>query len=613
MKKIAFVWSLMMLISFHALGDNVNFTADAPETVAVGDQFRLSYTVTTQDVKDFRAPSIKGFEVLMGPSRSQQSSVQIINGKTSSTSSITFTYILLANTEGSYTIPGATILADGNKKISNSVQIKVLPADKASGGGASSGDNTSNRGAAGTSNSTAVSSNELFVTATVSKSNVYEQEALLLTYKIYTLVDLRGFDNVKLPDFKGFHSQEVELSDNRKWNLEHYKGRNYRSTIYRQFVLFPQQTGKIQIEPARFDASVAKVSQTVDPFEAFFNGGSNYVEVKKTLLTPRLTVDVKSLPAANKPNDFSGGVGDFNITSSISSNSLKTNDAVTIKIDVSGVGNMKLLATPEIKFPEDFEVYDPKVDNNFKLTSNGLHGTKTIEYLAIPRTAGKYTIPALNFSYFDVKSRSYKTISTEAYELNVEKGAGDATQMVANFNNKEDLKVLNEDIRFIKQNEVELSPRGNFFFGSWEYWLFYLIPGLAFALSFFIYRRHIAFNSNTALVKTKKANKVAKQRLKYAGKLLNEKKCNDFYDEIMKALWGYIGDKLNIQVSQLSKENVEEKLKMSGVDDELIQEFMDVLNNCEFARFAPGDANATMDKIYKESLDVISRIENSIK
>lgn len=608
MRKIIFIWLALMIVSLHTFADSkTTFTASAPDVVAVGDQFRLSYTVNTEKVRDFRVASIKGFDVLMGPSRSY--SMQSINGV--KTENLTFTYILMATAEGNFTIPGATITAGGNQMISNAVHIKVLPADQAntsSGNSSNKSSGSANRPSSGT----AISNNDLFITATANKTTVYEQEAFLLTYKIYTLVDLRMFDNVKLPDFKGFHSQEVELPNDRRWGLEHYKGRNYQTTVYRQFVLFPQQSGKLTIDPARFDASIAKPTQVSDPFEAFFNGGSNYVEVKKTLITSPLTINVKPLPAG-KPADFSGGVGEFNITSSINSTDVKTNDAVTVKLVISGTGNLKLVSTPEIKFPEDFEVYDPKVDNKFRLTNAGLSGSKVIEYLAIPRNAGTYKIPAVNFSYFDIQSNSYKTLTTEEYELHVEKGAGNAAQTIANFTNKEDLKVLNEDIRFIKQNEVVLSPKGDFFFDSWMYWMFYLIPGVAFIVFFIIYRKQIAANANVAKMRTKKANKVAVKRMKLAGKLLEENKKDAFYDEVLKALWGYISDKLNIPVSRLSKDNIEEELRNYGVDDVLIKEFINTLNNCEFARFAPGDDNQAMDKVYSASLEVISKMENSIK
>lgn len=605
MRKIVCLWIALLALTVQAYADDkVTFTASAPDAVAVGDQFRLSYTVNTQKVKNFRAPSIKGFDVLMGPSRSY--SMQSINGNTTET--LTFTYILLAQKEGEYTIPGATITANGDQMLSNSVKIKVLPADKTNSSQSEGGQSPSRSSSSGTS----ISNNDLFITATASKTTAYEQEAILLTYKIYTVVDLRGFDNVKLPDFKGFHSQEVELPNDRRWGLEHYKGRNYHSTIYRQFVLFPQQSGKLTIDAARFDASIEKMDAIDDPFEAFFNGGAGSIQIKKTLMTPKLTIDVKPLPAG-KPADFSGGVGEFNISSSINSTKVKTNDAITVKVVISGTGNLKLVGEPEVKFPEDFEVYDPKVDSKFRLTNAGLSGNKVIEYLAIPRNAGTYKIPAIKFSYFDIKSRSYKTLTTEEYTVQVEKGAGNASQTIANFTNKEDLKVLNEDIRFIKQNDVKLSPKGEYFFGSMGYWLFYIIPGLIFIACFLIYRKQIAANANVAKVRTKKANKVAVKRMKQAGKLLAANEKDAFYDEVLKALWGYISDKLSIPVSQLSKDNIEEELRKYGVAEDLIKEFLNALNSCEFARFAPGDANQAMDKVYSDSLEVISKMENSIK
>lgn len=605
MKKLIIILMALIAYSTQMLADKVAFTASAPDAVVVGDQFRLSYTVTTQKVKDFRAPSIKGFDVLMGPSRSQQSNTQIVNGNVTSTSSITFTYILMANNAGEYTIPGASIVADGDQMVSNSVRIKVLPQDQGDSNSSSSSSTHSSSG-------TGVSNQDLFITASASKTNVYEQEAFVLTYKIYTRESNLQLNNAKLPDFKGFHSQEIEMTTNARWTPEHYQGRNYYTTVYRQFVLFPQQSGKRYIDPAQFQMTVGKPVQSDDPFDAFFNGGSNVIEIKKSISTPKIAINVNPLPAG-KPADFSGGVGEFNISSSINNKELKTNDAITIKLVISGTGNLKLISNPEIKFPDDFEVYDPKVDNQVRLTREGLTGNKVIEYLAIPRHAGTYKIPGVSFSYFDIRSKSYKTLKTEEYVINVEKGAGNADQVIANFTNKEDLKVLGEDIRYIKQNEVTLQPKGSFFYGSMTYWLFYIIPALAFIIFFIIYRKQAAENANVAKMRTKKANKVATKRMKLAGKLLSENKKDAFYDEVLKALWGYISDKLNIPVSRLSKDNIEEKLRNHGVNEELIKEFLNALNDCEFARFAPGDENQAMDKVYSSSIEVISKMENSIK
>ena len=605
MRKVILFFILISTV-IGAWADNITFTANAPEVVVSGDQFRLSYTINSQKVRDFRAPSIKEFEVLMGPSRSTQSSTQIINGNVTSTSTITFTYILMAGKEGTYKIPGATIVADGNNYTSNSVEIKVLPPDQSSGAGSGNSRNSSRNQA----NSGKITDKELFMMATASKTNVYEQEAILLTYKVYTqvnLTELRG----DIPDLKGFHTQEVELPNQKTFTLEHYNGRNYNTTIWRQLVLFPQQTGKIEIPSVTFEGTVSQMVASADPFDAFFNGG-NYVNITKNLVTPKLTINVKELPAG-KPANFSGGVGEFTLSSSISTQELKTNDAVTIKLVISGTGNMKLINTPEVGFPQDFEIYDPKVDNKFNLTRNGLAGNKVIEYLAIPRHAGTYTIPPIEFSYFDLKSQSYKTLKTDAYTLNVAKGEGNADQVVANFTSKEDLKVLGQDIRYIKTGNTRLTQKDDYFYGSTSYWLWYIVPLALFIAFMVIYRKQAMENANVAKVRTKKANKVATKRMKNAGKLLAEKKSEAFYDEVLKALWGYISDKLSIPVSQLSKDNIEEELQKHQVADELIKEFINNLNDCEFARYAPGNQDEKMDKIYSSAIDVISKMENSIK
>ena len=606
MRKVILFFILISTV-IGAWADGITFTANAPEVVVSGDQFRLSYTINSQKVRDFRAPSIQGFEVLMGPSRSTQSSTQIINGNVTSTSTITFTYILMAGKEGTYKIPGATIVADGNNYTSNSVEIKVLPPDQSS---SNAGSGSSARSSRNQANSGKITDKELFMTATASKTNVYEQEAILLTYKVYTQVNLTAL-NGDIPDLKGFHTQEVELPNQKTFSLEHYNGRNYNTTIWRQLVLFPQQTGKIEIPSVTFEGTVSQMVASADPFDAFFNGG-NYVNITKNIVTPKLTINVKELPAG-KPANFSGGVGEFTLSSSISTQELKTNDAVTIKLVISGTGNMKLINTPEVGFPQDFEIYDPKVDNKFNLTRNGLAGSKVIEYLAIPRHAGTYTIPPIEFSYFDLKSQSYKTLKTDAYTLNVAKGEGNSDQVVANFTSKEDLKVLGQDIRYIKTGDTHLTKKDDYFFGSTSYYLWYIVPLALFIALMVINRKQAMENANVAKVRTKKANKVATKRMKNAGKLLAEKKSEAFYDEVLKALWGYISDKLSMPVSQLSKDNIEEELQKHQVADELIKEFINNLNECEFARYAPGNQDEKMDKIYSSAIDVISKMENSIK
>ena len=458
MRKLIFLLLLIVSVVRVYADDKATLRADAPEVVVSGDQFRLEFTVNTQKVKDFRAPSIKGFDVLMGPSRSMQSSTQVINGKVSSTSSITYTYILMASDAGTYTIPAASIEVNGEKVFSNAITIKVLPPDKAgNNGGNSSSSRSSSSSARGRAGQ--ISGNELFIVANASKTNVHEQEAILLTYKVYTSVNLRQLRG-DMPDMKGFHTQEIQLPNQKVFQLEHYKGRNYNATVWSQYILFPQQTGKLEVPAITFDAVVAQRTESDDPFDAFFNGGG-IVEVQKKIVAPKLTINVQPLPS--KPANFSGGVGEFSISSSINSKEVRTNDAVTVKLVIKGSGNMKLISTPELKFPEDFEVYDPKVTNNFDVSTAGLTGSQTIEYLAIPRHAGDFTIPPVEFTYFDLKSNAYKTLKTEAYNLKVAKGKGNADQVIADFTSKEDVKVLGQDIRFIKLGDTDLQKKGNFF------------------------------------------------------------------------------------------------------------------------------------------------------
>lgn len=610
-KKLLYAVVLSVMATLCANADEVRFTASAPEAVVSGEQFRVSYTVTTQKVRDFRAPAFEGFEELMGPSRSQQSSTSIINGQRTSTSTLTYTYVLMALKEGTYTLPGATITADGKDLTSNTLKIKVLPPDQTTGSSSSANSRSQGSRSTASASNGQISANDLFITATVNKSNVYEQEALLLTYKVYFNVNLREL-TIKMPDLKGFHTQEVDLKRGQP-TLEHYNGRNYQTLVWSQYVLFPQQTGKLEIPSINFDATVAvRTRQSMDPFEAFFNGGASYVDVRKTISTPKLTVNVSPLPSG-KPESFSGGVGEFSLASSISTTELKANEAVTLKLEIAGTGNMKLMNIPEVAFPQDFETYDPKVENNFSLRTNGLSGKKVIEYLAIPRHAGTYTIPPVEFSYFDIKSKSYKTLQTEPYELHVAKGTGESDQVMASFTNKEDVKQLGQDIRYIKTGEVTLQPRGKFFLFSGLFWCCWLLPTVALILAVILYRKRLAEGQGTLKGRTKNANKVAVKRLKLAAKLLKESKKEAFYDEVLKALWGYVGDKLNMPVSVLSKDNIEQELAKCSVDKALTDEFIQVLGECEFARYAPTAIEGGMDKVYSAAVDVISKMENTIK
>lgn len=616
MKRLFYLY-ICLCISVSVFADDVSLRVSAPSTVEAGGKFRVQFTVNTQNVSGFSAPDFKGFEVIYGPATSSQSSFQMINGRTSQSSSIIYTYVLLAESPGTFTIGSASVNVDGKAVKSRPVQVRVLSAGAggasnsgANGGGGNYGGGRQPSAPAASSSSADISAKDLFMTATASRTSVHEQEAILLTYKIYTLVDLRQLDG-KLPTLDGFQIQEIPLPRTKEFELEQYNGRNYRSVIWSQYLLFPQKSGKLTIPSITYEGVVITRNRNLDPIEAFFNGQSGYTELKRKITTPTLTINVSPLP--NKPEGFSGAVGKFSLSSSISTKEVDANDAVTLKISVKGSGNMKLIATPEVKFPKDFETYDAKVNDNFQLTRSGLSGTKDFEYLFVPRHAGTYEIPAADFIYFDTESRSYKTLHTEAYTLKVNKGKGGAGQSVSNYTNQQqDVQQLNQDIRYIKKGEVELHQSGDTFFGTWKYWVAYLLPLLLFVLMLVFGRKRMKANANVALSRGKKANKVALKRMKTAKKLLDSHDTGKFYDEVLRALWGYVGDKFNMSQESLNKENIEQSLTSRQVPAEQIQQFMKVLNDCEFARYAPGDVNENMGNVYNSAIDAITKMEDNL-
>ena len=598
-----------MLICFGSklFAADVTFTAEAPRTVVMGQNFNLVYT-SNAEARDLRIAELNNFEILSGPFTSTMSSTSIINGQYSSSTSYRFTYVLSPKKTGTFTIPSATANIRNNRYTSNSLTIKVLPEDQQSSGGSNSSQRSS--GSSSSSSSQGVSSDQVFIRAIPSKTRVREQESLTVTYKIYTKVDIAGFENPKFPEFVGFMAQEIDLSKNQQWNLENYNGSNYRTAILKQTVLFPQKSGTLTIKRGSFDV-VARVrntnTRTRSIFDDFFD---SYSEVKKTLSSNSIKIQVDPLPSG-KPADFCGVTGNLKMSSSITSTKVKANDAVTIKVNISGSGNLKMIPTPEFTFPADFEVYDPKVDNMFKNTPGGVSGIKTIEYLFIPRYAGKFKIPGVSLSYFDIASRSYKTLRTNSYTLEVAKGEGG--QMISgNFTDQEQVRLLGSDIRYLK-NDIKLHQQTNLIYGKTWFWLCYLIPLLFFAIFLIINRKQVKANADAARVRNRKANKVAVKRLKQAGIYLKEGKKESFYDEVLKALWGYTSDKLNIPLSLLTKETIESQLDDCKVSEDIRKEYMDILQTCEFARYAPGENSHAMDVLYEKTMNVMNKMENTIK
>ena len=604
MKKLITI--LSVLITTQTIIAAIQIKATAPNIVEVNEQFRLSYTINTQDVEDFNLPELNEFEVDMGPSRSSQSSVQIINGKMTKNSSITYTYILRANQEGDFTIPAATAIIDGEEHLSNSVQIKVLKAtssQQSQSGGQAPRMRTQSAGAQ-------ITANDLFIKTSVSKKQVYEQEAVLLTYKVYSLVNLSQLSG-GIPELEGFHVQEIDLPQQKSFTMEEYNGKNYGVVVWRQYVLFPQKSGKLKIPKVDFDALVVQHNRNIDPFEAFFNGGSSIVEVNKKITAPELTLDIQPLPETTQ--QFSGAVGQFRIKSDVSTTDLKANEALTLKIIVSGTGNMKLMKTPTVNFPTDFETYDAKISDKTKITKDGAVGEKLFEYIAVPRHPGIYSIPPVEFCYFDTKEKTYKTLKTESFSVNIEKSNLPVANTSTNFTQKEDVKLLASDIRYIHLGDVVMIESGQLF-GSVKYVLCFIIPLLTFCSLLIIYRKRAKANANISRQRNKKANKVAVKRMKRASTLLNEKQKSEFYDEVLKALWGYIADKLNIPTAELNKDIVKENLTEAGNSNDDIVSLLETINECEFARFSSGNTTLeNMRNVYNSATTAINKIENSIK
>lgn len=612
MKRLLTSIVLILLTTMEIAAQNVSFRAQAPSMVEVGEKFRIQYSVNTQNVSNFNYPDFRGLQVLYGPSTSSSSSIQIVNGQMSQSSSYTYTFTVMAEKEGTVTVPPATIVSDGKTIKSQSLKIQVVKGSgqsqsnayqrqqrqQQSGGRESSRPQTQN-----------ISGSDLFMTATASRTNVYEQEAILVTYKVYTLVNLTQLDG-KLPTIDGFQIQEIPLPRNKEFSIEQYNGRNYHTVVWTQYLIFPQRSGNLTIPSITYEGVVVQQNRAMDPIEAFFNGTSGLVEVKKKITTPALNFHVSPLP--EKPDNYSGAVGKFSVSSSISTKEVDANDAVTLKVKVTGTGNMKLIDTPEIDFPKDFETYDAKVNDHFSISRNGLNGTKEFEYLFVPRHAGKYRIPACEFVYFDSSTHTYKTLKTESYEINVRKGKGGNSKVSNYSSNQQDVQELAQDIRYIKKGNFDLRKDGQTSYFSWNFGVLYLLAFVLFIAVVVIGRKRIKDNANIVATRGRKANKVALKRMKVASKLLEQKEQAQFYDEVMRALYGYVADKLNIPMADLNKDNINIKLSEKQVPQELTDQFIKSLNDCEYARYAPGDANENMENVYESAINAITRMEESI-
>ena len=611
MIRIVAIYILLIGMALSGRAEDTRFIMSAPNAVENGQQFRLSFTLNDRGDKLQLPPGLSdNFQILMGPSTGQSTSIQMINGKTTTEVTYSYTYILRGTKEGTYEIRPASIEVDGKVIESNSLQIQVVKAQ-------SNSSQQSGRGGAGAqpqqneaASDVDLGKDNLFVRVDLSKQTAYRGEQIIATVKLYVNpnIPISNFDEVNLPTYEGFYTQDIDIPQQINFTREVYNDKIYQVGVLKKTVLFPQQNGKIRIEPFSMSMLVRQRTAARSFFDDFFD---NYRTVKARMTSDPVTVTVKDLPPA--PANFMGGVGDFNLSSNISSTDVTTNDAVTLTLKITGNGNIRLVRTPELKLPSDFEVYDPKTTDNANAGNNGVSGTKTIEYLFQPRFEGDYTIPSISFAYFDPASGKYITKSTPEYQLHVKKGSQEQSATVVSSLRKEDVQLIGQDIRFIKQGKANLHMKGTTFYGSTLFYLIYLFSALAFIVIYIVYRKKARENANLALVRNKKANRIATKRLKAATGFMKQNNNEAFHEAILKAFWGYLSDKLGIPVADLSRENALLKLRDKNVTEEVINDFVEVIDQCEFARYAPAEGSEARHELYKKAESTMSRFEKQIK
>lgn len=598
--------------------DDPKLTVSSKKQVVVGERFQVVFEANAEG-KGFSAPSFDGFTVVGGPFTSSSSSFSMVNGSMSHTVKNTYTYALQAYKEGTFHIGSASLTVKGNKISSEPFDIQVLPDDGSyattSSGGTSSG---SNQGSQNT-NDPQVSGKDLFLKMLPTKKAAYVGEQIVLTYKLYTKVPVSSLQVDKMPSYAGFWTKDI--SDNNNGSLrqssEYVNGMEYTVAEIQKIIVVPQRSGKLNIDPMSIEC-IAQIRtesnrrQSNDPFDIFFNDpffNRNIANVKKELSTSALTIDVKNLPENGKPVSFAGAVGNYNFKSDIDKTELRTNEAFTLTLTVSGAGNIELLQMPEPVFPPDFEVYDPKITTSPNITAQGLSGTKKAEYLVIPRRAGSFNLSPVEFSFFNPANGTYTTLNSDSYAVHVEKGSGDEGEGSIYASNQEGIKYLGSDVRHIMTGDPHLKNRNSAFFGTAPYFVVLLAMLLIFIILLLISKNREQSKQDVAANRNKKATKVARGRLKKADQYLKVKDQNNFYIEMSQALWGYISDKLGIEQSKLSMDTVSEAMREKNVPDDLTQQFVDTLNSCEFARFAPGNAEEKMGDLYEKGIDVITKAE----
>lgn len=614
-KRIS-ILTLIIISGLFALANNqVRFVGSAKQIVKVGERFQVIYEVN-QEAGNFQPPDFGSLQVLTGPGTSSNSSIQYVNGKMTQNYSMTYTYVVQAVKGGDVVIGPATVTVGRTKVRSNSIKIQVVTGASAQQG------NTAKKNTKQPSETGILQDDDVYIKAIVSNTSPTIGQQVILTYKIYTKVPVSNLMVKKLSSFQGFWSKSL-MDDNRQYQqkTEIINGEEYIVAEISKFAVFPQKTGKLTIEPTEMECTVQmkvqnKRRRSYDPFEDFFNDpffNRNVKNINTILKSNTVTLNVKPLPQQGKPESFSGAVGDFRLSSRIDRTSLKANDALTLTLTISGKGNLELINLPDVLFPVDFESFDPKVTSNIKTNGSGISGKKKFEYLAIPRNAGDFEIPPVTFSYFNPADKSYHSISSEKYEIHVAKGEITSNGISYSSSAQEDIRFIGKDIRHIKTLPFNFRQQGEFMFLSHMFFMLLILPVVIMIILTIVITQLKKRKSDIGSMKNRKANKIAKSRLKTAEKFKNTGDDKSYYDEIAQALWGYIADKFSLKQSELSIETVVDMLKEKGVEDVVTESFISTLNNIEFARFAPGDPSGKMETIYKESVVAITLAEKALK
>ncbi|MFA8299225.1 MAG: BatD family protein [Hyphomicrobiales bacterium] len=618
MRRIWIILIPLLFIAGKAISDNTELKVNVKNIAEVGETFRVTFSLNARG-SNFRSPAFENLDVISGPQTSTSSNIQVINGKMSQSIENSYSFYVKAYKEGTAKVGSASVVADGKTYKTEPISINIVKGNLNRQG--VNGNNSQRTDKSQESTSQGIKASDLFIKASIDKTSPYQGEEVIITYKIYTRLPLANYELAKAPDFSGFWTKDILDQQQSQREDATINGVQYASAAIYKRAIIPQKSGKIVIAPLSIDATVQIKSKrqrrsSNSPFDAFFDDpffNNNYANVDTKITSNKITINVKPLPEHNKPASFTNAVGSYKLRSEIDTSKLETNEPIKFKFTISGSGNLELIDNPTINFPPDFDVYDPKISNNIKTNSNGVYGARSFEYLVVPRSSGDFTVGPLLFSFFDPDKGKYVTKESPKYELKIKKGKSSDEGSYYSGISQSEIQYIGEDIHHIFILPFKVKPIDNYFFNSIKFYFSLIIILLVFVVVVIILRKQRKTKSNLGLMRNKHANKLAKQKLKLAKKHMSESKEQDFYNEIATAFWGYIGDKFNIPQSKLFIESIEDALNEKNVNKELISQFVNVLKECEFARFAPGDPGSKMEEIYNEALNVIVKIESELK